>query len=203
MSKNYTELTPFEFFKRCLHVEVVRSNHDFTWGRVIRRYYRNPHIRYQLKWRFAAYLHARDTKSSKKLAAWINRRLQRTYNVEIMLGAFIAPGLRIAHHCGIVVNDKCRIGENFHIHQNTTIGSKKGPAEFIIIGDNVTIGAHSCIIGHQLTIGHNVTIGAATFLNKDVPDNVTYFTKRESVAVEKVIELNPHLSIESAYTAQL
>ncbi|MEB8564653.1 DapH/DapD/GlmU-related protein, partial [Salmonella enterica subsp. enterica serovar Lubbock] len=36
--------------------------------------------------------------------------------------------------------------------------------DFIIIGNNVDIGANTCIIG-SITIGDNVTIGAMSFVN--------------------------------------
>lgn len=49
-----------------------------------------------------------------------------------------------------------------------------------VIGDNVDIGAHSCIIG-DINIGHNVTIGAMTFVNKDVPDNSIIYNPVTSV----------------------
>ena len=39
-----------------------------------------------------------------------------------------------------------------------------------MIGDNVTIGCHACIIG-GVSIGNNVTIGAGAVIVKDVPDN--------------------------------
>ncbi|MEH6499792.1 MAG: hypothetical protein V7751_10435 [Pseudoalteromonas distincta] len=50
----------------------------------------------------------------------------------------------------------------------------------ITLGDNVDIGAHTCIIGSGLVIGSNVRIGAMSFVNKDIPDNVTYITRKES-----------------------
>ena len=51
---------------------------------------------------------------------------------------------------------------------------------YIVIGDNVDIGAHTCIIGLNVKIGSNVKIGAMSFIMEDVPDNCTYVTRKES-----------------------
>lgn len=65
------------------------------------------------------------------------------------------------------------IGENVIIRQNTTIGEKESDSRenYIVIGDNVDIGAHTCIIGLNVKIGGNVKIGAMSFIMEDVPDN--------------------------------
>ena len=39
-----------------------------------------------------------------------------------------------------------------------------------VIGNNVSIGCHACIVG-DVHIGNNVTIGAGSVVVKDVPDN--------------------------------
>ncbi len=46
------------------------------------------------------------------------------------------------------------------------------------IGDNVSIGANSCIIADRLTIGDNATIGAMSLVNKCVPANCVFYNKR-------------------------
>lgn len=71
-----------------------------------------------------------------------------------------------------------RIGRNFTIRQNTTIGSDLKGDEPLVIGDNVDIGANSCIIGSDIRIGDNVVIGAMSFVNKNIPDNSTYITEK-------------------------
>ncbi|WMY47351.1 hypothetical protein RHN82_22875 (plasmid) [Enterobacter cloacae complex sp. EB5] len=53
-----------------------------------------------------------------------------------------------------------------------------------VIGDNVDIGAHSCIIG-DVRIGDNVTIGAMTFVNKDVPANSIIYNPVTAVIKSK------------------
>lgn len=49
-----------------------------------------------------------------------------------------------------------------------TLGKKNGKRP--IIGDNVSIGCHACIIG-GIHIGNNVTVGTGAVVVKDVPDN--------------------------------
>ena len=111
------------------------------------------------------------------------------YNTDIALGAQIQPGFYIAHYNGVVMSTYCRIGKNFTIRQNTTIGLKsveKPDKEYCLsFGDNVTIGANCCIIGDKLDIGNNVVIGAMSFVNKDIADDTVYYQKRVTFIKKK------------------
>ena len=171
------------FLKECLRVEVIGGKcKKFSWARALRHAWRQPKRRFLFWWRIASYLFETSGKRGKRLATIINRRLIRKYNTEIGLGAKIKPGLCIAHYNGIVISSYCEIGNNFLIRQNTTIGikifGKKDDEYKITIGDNVSIGANSCIISDVLTIGNNVQLGAMSFVNKDIPDNCICYTKR-------------------------
>ena len=79
----------------------------------------------------------------------------------------IGGGIFVAHPYSTVLNAES-IGENFTCIHCTTIGKKGGKRA--IIGDNVTLGAHSCVIG-GVRIGNNVQIGAGTVVVKDIPNN--------------------------------
>lgn len=94
--------------------------------------------------------------------------------------------MKLNHYIGIVIRSECIIGKNSNIRQNTTIGRKtsNGVIGMTVIGDNVDIGAHSCIIG-DINIGHNVTIGAMSFVNKDIPDNSIVYNPVTSVIKSK------------------
>lgn len=88
----------------------------------------------------------------------------------------------ISHHQGIVVNGSAIIGHSLRIRQNTTIGitganDNKEPIS-IVIGNNVSIGAGSCIIADKICIGDNVIIGAMSFVSKDIPDGMTVYTEK-------------------------
>lgn len=79
----------------------------------------------------------------------------------------IGKGLLFAHPYSTVLN-AASIGDNFYCIHCTTLGKKDD--ERPVIGDNVTINCHACIIG-GVHIGNNVTIGAGAVVVKDVPDN--------------------------------
>lgn len=79
----------------------------------------------------------------------------------------IGKGTEIAHSVGVVIHHTAIVGKNCHILHNVTIGN-----EGVIIGDNVLLGCGVVIQG-PCNIGNNVKIGANTFVNFDVPDNVT------------------------------
>lgn len=158
------------------------SSKPFSWLRVIHKAWKCPKRRYHFWWRLASYWYQNETRFMKSAALRINRNLISKYGTEIELGARIAPGLVITHHHGIVINGAVVIGHSFRIRQNTTIGITGGnPGQLpisIVIGDNVSIGASSCIIADQINIGDNVVIGAMSFINKDIPGNRTVFTEK-------------------------
>lgn len=79
----------------------------------------------------------------------------------------IGGGVYIAHPYSTVLNAE-RIGENFTCIHCTTIGKKDGKKA--VIGNNVTLGAHCCIIGN-VRIGDNVQVAAGAVVVKDVPDD--------------------------------
>ncbi|MGX9741340.1 serine acetyltransferase [Pseudocitrobacter corydidari] len=175
-----------QFLKECLLVEVIGGkNKKFSWLRVLRHAWRQPHRRYLLWFRLLSYLYTNSGAFGKKIANHYQRKLIKNYHTDISLLAKIKPGLHISHYCAIVITSHCTIGENFRIRQNMTIGIKtQGLADTeynISIGDNVYVGANCCIIGDNINIGDNVTIGAMSFVNKDIPENSKFYQKRESV----------------------
>lgn len=76
-----------------------------------------------------------------------------------------------SHSFSTIVHAK-KIGRNFCVRQNTTIGNKIDGREDLlpVIGDNVYVGANVVIIGN-IQIGNNVIIGAGSVVVKDIPDN--------------------------------
>lgn len=85
----------------------------------------------------------------------------------IPYNAKIAGGLVPMHPYATYLNADS-IGENLTVLQCTTLGMKNGLRP--TIGNNVTLGAHVCIVG-GVTIGDNVQIGAGSVVVKDIPDN--------------------------------
>ncbi len=90
------------------------------------------------------------------------------YGCDIGLGARIGKGFVLPHHSGVVIHGNVKIGENVIIRQNTTIGEKESDSRenYIVIGDNVDVGAHTCIIGLNVKIGSNVKLEQCLLLWK-------------------------------------
>lgn len=91
----------------------------------------------------------------------------------IPYSTIIGKSMWFAHPYATILNAES-IGDNFHCIHCTTIGTKGGmnaePGLRPIIGNNVSVGCHVCILG-PIKIGNNVTIGAGSVVIKDVPDN--------------------------------
>jgi len=91
--------------------------------------------------------------------------------VEINWKVVIGENTQLHHGVGLVIHPKAIIGNNCVLRHCTTIGNKGTAADGLpVIGNNVNIGAHVCILG-EIRIGDNVTIGAGAVVLKDVPSN--------------------------------
>ncbi len=163
-----------------LHEVLDGPGKGFSWWRLWRRTRRNAPAHYLFWFRLAEYFAASRSRALKSMSKGINNRLISRHGIEIMLGARIGIGLRLSHMQGIVIFKNVVIGRNFTIRQNTTIGTDFKSDALIHIGDNVDIGANSCVIGSGMRIGDNVNIGAMSFVNKDVPSGHNYVTRKEA-----------------------
>lgn len=166
--------------KALWHLEIIGEGKKFSWYRLFRRIRRSDKKSYLFWFRLSDYLHSSPSRLCKSLAKSINKKLIRKHGVEIMLGAKIGPGLKIIHPIGIVIWAGTVIGNNFTLRQNTTIGTTRVENKPITIGNNVNVGAHSCIIGDGISIGDNVLIGAMSYVKSNIPDNCTYITEKTS-----------------------
>lgn len=112
-------------------------------------------------WRLAG------VKSILKPLVWFcYRHYSSKYGIQINTSTRIGGGLYIGHGMGVVINPTAIIGKNFTISQFCTIGSNKGKAA--VIGDNVYIAPHSCII-EDVKLGDHSTVGAGCVVTHDVP----------------------------------
>lgn len=178
MSGDCSDLRPS--FRDFVHVEVIGGREKrFSWFKVWRKIRSSRRCHFIFWFRVADVLSRKGDRTLKSWAKRINNRLMDRYGVEIMLGADIAEGLTIGHPTGIVITKQAKIGKNFVVLQGTTIGisGSEGP---ITIGDDVVVGANSSIIGSGFRIGDRVEIGAMSFVNKDIPDDTTYITVKET-----------------------
>ena len=110
---------------------------------------------------------------------WVPRLLKLTnYFVfrallppEVKVGA----NLRLDHWAlGVVIHPQVEIGDNCRIYHHVTLAAETwiGSPFKIVLGRNVTIGAHTIVVARQnttLTIGDDAYIGAGSVLTKDVP----------------------------------
>lgn len=70
---------------------------------------------------------------------------------------------------GVIIGDLVQIGSHCSIYSVSTIDGKEGR---VILKRNCRIGTHSAIMP-GVTIGENSIVGAFSFVNQDIPDNVT------------------------------
>jgi serine acetyltransferase len=96
--------------------------------------------------------------------------IQWVLGIDIPDRTIIGKHFNLFHGCGVVVNEKCIIGDNVTLRQCTTIGNSTSDSGCPIIGDNVDIGANVIIIGN-IIVGENCTIGAGSVLTKNIPAN--------------------------------
>ncbi|MNO79743.1 Serine acetyltransferase [compost metagenome] len=176
--------------KRYWCIEILGSeSKSFSWLRVRQKCKRSNRYAYLFWFRIAYVMNQSRSSFWRRRAKLLNERLSRRFNVEIMLGAEVGEGLWIAHPTGIVISAYARIGSNFRIWQNCTVGIKGGEGQKIIrIGNNVRLSAHSCIIGDVIRIGDNVTIGAMSFVNRDIPDDCLYYTRKTGESLSRNAE---------------
>ena len=81
----------------------------------------------------------------------------------------IGPGLYVEHGFSTIVYAR-KIGANFRVNQNVTIGTGNGGHP--TIGDDVSIFTGSIVIG-GIAIGDRVRVGAGSVVLEDVPAGAT------------------------------
>jgi serine O-acetyltransferase len=171
----------YRHLRQCLKAEVQKGTRPFSWFRTFHRAIKCPERRFYFWFRLWSYFvqsnkfHLRNY--AKKKVHYLNQK----YTTDINPAAKIGPGLRLAHIRAIVVREGAVIGSNVTLCQGVTIGIKNNFDPGVIrIGDNVMVGANSCLIGN-LQIGNNVTIGAMSLINKDIPDNAVVYSSNEII----------------------
>lgn len=171
--------TLFEYWKAEVSNKKKRGSAIGLITNILRRSRKNNVLRYLLMYRLAQYFFSKGG-ALKVYAKRMERKLNLKYGVDISVECKIGKGFRIGHLPGVVITSHAVIGCNCFIRQNTTIGIKTLGFDTyrIVIGDNVSIGANSCIVSDDLTVGDNATIGAMSFVNKDVAPNSVFYNAR-------------------------
>lgn len=104
----------------------------------------------------------------KRVAVLRHRFWSVITGADIPLNGQLGGGLSIPHPNGIVIHPLSVIGVNCLIHQQVTIGIKRGDAGAPVVGGHVDIGAGAKIIGN-IRIGEHALIGANAVVTKDIP----------------------------------
>ncbi|MFQ1008483.1 serine O-acetyltransferase [Gilliamella apicola] len=170
--------------KDCWLTELTGGN-KLSVYRIVKSYLKTRSLqkKYLFWWRLSNEMYMYGNKKQRNIAKNIQPKLISQFGIDIMFGADIGKNISLVHAFGIAINKNVFIGENLTIHQNVTIGQGRNPVK-IVIGDNVFIGAGTIILGGEITIGNNVKIGAGAFINKDIPDNCTVYTKKNNTIIQ-------------------
>ena len=145
-------------------------------------------------WKFLRLLrkveYLKNTKTSILYAPLIFFTLYRFKSISKKLGFSIppnvcGPGLTLHHYGNIVINEKCRIGENCKIHVGVNIGGNQGKNMTPKIGNNCYIGPGAKIFG-GIVLGNYTQIGANAVVNKSFPEsgNVLVGIPAKSIRIE-------------------
>ncbi len=161
-SKNKTEII------NIITEDLLRYTSESSFKSILRTLRKNESFNFSFWFRLCSY----ENKWIRKLARKIYKNKCKKYNIYLPVETRIEGGLYIGHVSvgGICINPNTIIGKNFTLSHQVTIGSnKQNPA---IIGDNVYIAPHVCIV-ENVIIGNNIKIGAGAVVIHDIPDNVT------------------------------
>ena len=71
---------------------------------------------------------------------------------------------------GVIIHNKCIIGNNCHIDQNVTLGGATRIHGVPRLGNNVYVGAGAKVLG-PIIIGDDVVIGANSVVVTSIPSN--------------------------------
>ena len=94
--------------------------------------------------------------------------------------AEVGEGIVLDHYAlGVVIHPQVKIGDRCRIYHHVTLAAESviGSENFIILGSDVTIGAHSIVVARSntsLTIGDGATLGAGSVLTKSIPAGETW-----------------------------
>ncbi|MBU3570701.1 serine O-acetyltransferase [Priestia aryabhattai] len=152
------------------YVSLIKADYEsrfsggLTTAKFIKSYLFDINFRVVVRYRIQSYFFYKKG-LGKILAVLIRNGNIKKYGIEIGLNSRIDGGLHVHHVNGIVIGNNVRVGTNFNIFQQVTIG-KKGEG-YPIIGNDVWIYPGSKVIGN-IVIEDNVIVGANSIVYKNV-----------------------------------
>ena len=154
------------FYNACLNKEVFLDYQNPSLrARIWLKYFKPETNSVYLIRRFQFLIGGGGT-VSRLMARLIAIKLIRRYGIFVADECEIGIGLSIRHPAGIFITN-AKIGDDFTIYQNCTIGRKTKDTPtgkgYVCIGNNVTMYANSMIIGDN-TVTDCVTLGAGSCL---------------------------------------
>jgi serine O-acetyltransferase len=138
-------------------------------------------------WRLSAALRRRG---HRRLALLVKKINSAIYHNSLAPAVEFSPDIRFGHHgFGTVIHSNVKIGKRVRIWHNVTIAVRSSsgwttPYGFIIIEDDVSIGANSVIISPlegSLRIGRGARVGAGAVVTRDVPAGATVVSAPQRV----------------------
>ena len=126
---------------------------------------------------------------AKGYAREIQEHIHSITGIDIHPGADIGKYFFIDHGTGVVIGETAKLGDWVRIYQGVTLGVlhfekddgnetlKKDYKRHPTLGNNVVIGAGAKVLG-PINIGSHVNIGANSWVQEEVPDNTTVYSKR-------------------------
>ncbi len=123
-------------------------------------------------WKLSRRLH---TCGWSRAARWVKVLNYILHKTLLPVDATVGSGLVLEHHAlGLVIHPQIEIGNDCRIYHHVTLASETwiGSPHKIIVGNGVTIGAHSIVVARSnqtLRIGDGAVIGAGSVVTKDVP----------------------------------
>jgi serine O-acetyltransferase len=123
-------------------------------------------------WALSRQLHARGFLGLARVVKAVNWMIHTCLlAAEVKVG----EGVMLEHLAlGVIIHPQVEIGSNCRIYHHVTLASESflGSPFKIVLGNDVTIGAHSIVVGRSntnLTIGDGSFLGAGAVLTKNIP----------------------------------
>lgn len=165
----------FKEYKYLVFSDLYRLDRETGTRALLRQLVRGKQI-YQYNFWMRTCRFTRHHRFLKYLVYPVSKFMLTRYRYKFLISipydTEIGSGFYIGHFGSVFVHSHCKVGKNFNISQNVSVGvSSRGAKQGCpVIGDNVYIGPGAKIFG-AIKIGNNVAIGANCVVTKDVPDD--------------------------------
>lgn len=154
------------FFFKTLNSKIIQLDAS-NWFSEIKSVSRVKQLLKYPEFRELIYYRVLKNSIFKKILILLSKYIYGNKTLLFIHTKDIGEGFFIEHGFSTIISAE-KIGSNFQINQNCTIGwtNNGGP----IIGNNVSVGCNSVVLGN-ITIGDYVIIGAGAVVTKSIPDN--------------------------------